>query len=67
MRPPIDASREGSLKEDISRVSQKIVSEFEELIRLEPEQWHLMSPNWPSDYDVIQGVMGKNSARKGIS
>ena len=67
VRPPIDASREGSLKEDISRVSQKIVREFEELIRLEPEQWHLMSPNWPSDYDVIQGVMGKNSARKGIS
>ena len=59
VRPPIDTSREGSLKEDISRVSQKIVREFEELIRLEPEQWHLMSPNWPSDHDVIQGVMGK--------
>ena len=27
---------------------------IEELIRLAPEQWHLLQPNWPSDHDAAE-------------
>ena len=30
-----------------------IADEFEQLIRMAPEQWHLLSPNWPSDYEAL--------------
>lgn len=53
VKPPIDSARKGSLREDVARISQEIVRSFEELIRLEPEQWHLMSPNWPSDERLL--------------
>jgi KDO2-lipid IV(A) lauroyltransferase len=49
VRPPLDVSRQGSLREDIGRVTQNLAHELEALIRMAPEQWHLMSPNWPSD------------------
>ncbi len=49
MRPPIDTSRHGSVKEDIARITQALAGEFETLIRRAPEQWHLLQPNWPSD------------------
>ena len=26
---------------------------LETLIRRAPEQWHLLQPNWPSDYDAL--------------
>ena len=47
--PPISSERSGTLRDDIARISQDIVNVFESLIRAEPEQWHLMQPNWPSD------------------
>tara|TARA_X000000368_G_scaffold66146_2_gene47331 strand:- start:28221 stop:29102 length:882 start_codon:yes stop_codon:yes gene_type:complete len=50
VKPPLNSMRQGSLREDVARISQKIAGSFEELILLEPEQWHLMSPNWPSDH-----------------
>jgi KDO2-lipid IV(A) lauroyltransferase len=49
VRPPIHASREGSLRDDVVRISQIVTSEIEALIRRSPEQWHLFQPNWPSD------------------
>jgi phosphatidylinositol dimannoside acyltransferase len=49
IRPPIPAERRGSLREDISRVTQLLAHELEFLIRRAPEQWHLFQPNWPSD------------------
>lgn len=49
VRPPIVVERQGSLREDVSRVSQMLISEMEVLIKRAPEQWHLFSPNWPSD------------------
>lgn len=52
MRPPIDTSRRGSVKEDIARITQALAGEFETLIRRAPEQWHLLQPNWPSDRAV---------------
>jgi phosphatidylinositol dimannoside acyltransferase len=48
--PPVAAPREGRLRDDVERVTQELAHRFEELIRAAPEQWHLLQPNWPSDY-----------------
>ena len=49
VRPALVVERQGSLREDVTRISQLLMSEIENLIRLAPEQWHLFQPNWPSD------------------
>jgi lauroyl/myristoyl acyltransferase len=49
VRPPLDMSRQGSLRQDVGRVTQALASELEYLIRRAPDQWHLFQPNWPSD------------------
>ena len=49
VRPPIVVERRGSLREDVSRISQMLICEMEVLIKRAPEQWHLFGPNWPSD------------------
>ena len=47
---PLDTRRGGgSMSEDISRITQELAYRLEELIRADPEQWHLLQPNWPSD------------------
>lgn len=48
--PPVPAERLGKLRDDVTRVTQSLARRFEELIRAAPDQWHLMQPNWPSDY-----------------
>lgn len=48
--PAIDTERRGKLREDIARVTQDLAHAFETLISAAPEQWHLLQPNWPSDY-----------------
>jgi KDO2-lipid IV(A) lauroyltransferase len=53
VRPPIDTTRHGRLREDIARITQDLAHELEYLIRRAPEQWHLMQPNWPSDYAAL--------------
>ena len=52
-RPPIDTERHGRLRDDVGRVTQALADELEYLIRLAPEQWHLMGPNWPSDHEAL--------------
>jgi len=47
VRPPIPTQRSGSLREDIQRISQALAHEFEHLISLAPEQWHVLQANWP--------------------
>lgn len=47
--PALPRDRQGSLKEDVGRVTQALATAFESLIRAAPEQWHLLQPNWPSD------------------
>jgi KDO2-lipid IV(A) lauroyltransferase len=47
--PPIPVQREGRLRDDVTRITQELARRFEELVRMAPEQWHLMQPNWPSD------------------
>jgi KDO2-lipid IV(A) lauroyltransferase len=53
VRPAVPIAREGRLREDVARITQVLAYEFEELIRVAPEQWHLMQPNWPSDRDAM--------------
>jgi KDO2-lipid IV(A) lauroyltransferase len=53
VRPPLDATRQGRLRDDVSRITQDLAHELEYLIRRAPEQWHLMQPNWPSDYEAL--------------
>ena len=54
-RPPLKIERTKGvrLRDDIQRVAQMIADEFELMIRETPEQWHLLNPNWPSDYEVL--------------
>ncbi|MEY2422576.1 MAG: phosphatidylinositol dimannoside acyltransferase [Acidimicrobiaceae bacterium] len=53
-RPPVPLERQGRLRDDVARVTQLVAYELEALIRAAPEQWHLMQPNWPSDYEAVE-------------
>lgn len=53
VRPPLVVERQGKLREDVVRITQAIAYELEILIRRDPTQWHLMSPNWPSDHAAL--------------
>ena len=50
---PLDTRRLGGIRSDVARVVQDYAVALEGLIRAAPEQWHLMSPNWPSDYEAL--------------
>jgi KDO2-lipid IV(A) lauroyltransferase len=52
IRPPVAADRKGRLREDVDRVTQDLAREYEALIRVAPDQWHLLQPNWPSDHHI---------------
>jgi KDO2-lipid IV(A) lauroyltransferase len=52
--PPLDTARRGNLREDVARITRDIARELEELIRVAPEQWHLLQPNWPSDLEPVE-------------
>ncbi|MCU1488516.1 MAG: putative acyltransferase [Actinomycetia bacterium] len=52
VRPPIDLTRQGSLREDVARLTQVLAHELEGLISHAPEQWHVFQPNWPSDHEA---------------
>jgi phosphatidylinositol dimannoside acyltransferase len=54
VRPPVSAERRGSVREDSMRITQAVATELEELIRRAPDQWHLLQPNWPSDFEVTR-------------
>ncbi len=51
--PPLDTTRRGRLRQDVERVTQDLAEDFEYLISQAPEQWHMLSPNWPSDYEAL--------------
>lgn len=46
---PLDTTRQGRLRDDVTRVTTEVADRLERLIREAPEQWHLLQPNWPSD------------------
>lgn len=47
IRPALHVERTGNLRDDIQRITQALADEFEHLIRLAPEQWHVLQANWP--------------------
>lgn len=49
IREPLRVVREGSLRQDIVRITQELVSNFEDFIKRAPDQWLVLQPNWPSD------------------
>jgi KDO2-lipid IV(A) lauroyltransferase len=51
--PPVPAERRGKLRDDVTRITQDLAHQLEAIIRMAPEQWHLMQPNWPSDHDAL--------------
>lgn len=56
VRPPIVIERSddgGSIRADVVRFTEVLAAELETLISRAPEQWHLMQPNWPSDYAAL--------------
>lgn len=51
--PPIDTERRGRLRDDVERVTADLARALEDLIRRDPTQWHILQPNWPSDFDAL--------------
>jgi phosphatidylinositol dimannoside acyltransferase len=49
IRPPLELTRRGRFRDDVTAGTQRLASELEGLIARAPTQWHLMQPNWPSD------------------
>jgi phosphatidylinositol dimannoside acyltransferase len=49
VEPPLDTTRQGSLRKDVARLTQEIATRFEGLIRRAPEQWHVFQPLWLAD------------------
>jgi phosphatidylinositol dimannoside acyltransferase len=54
IRPPL-AGVAGEGDGAIRQVAQRMAGALEELIRVAPEQWHLLQPNWPSDRPGTDG------------
>ncbi len=55
VRPPVDVTRHGRLRDDVTAVTQRLADELVTLIAAEPHQWHLFGPNWPSDRSADAG------------
>ena len=53
VRPAVPVERTGRFREDMTKVTQLLAHEFEALIRRAPSQWHLLQPNWPSDFEAM--------------
>ena len=49
VEPPLDTTRQGSLRKDVARLTQEIATRFEGLIRRAPDQWHVFQPLWLAD------------------
>ena len=62
VQAPVEAVRQGRLRDDVTRVTTAVAGRLEQLIRAAPEQWHLQQPNWPSDYDALDAI-GRPHAR----
>lgn len=49
VNPPLVVPEAEDRSERIRAGVQALAHAFEELIRMDPTQWHLLQPNWPSD------------------
>lgn len=50
---PLEIPPGGTRTERVRALTQRIATELEQIIRVAPEQWHLVQPNWPSDREAI--------------
>jgi len=48
--PPLTIERSGRLRRDVTRLTEALARDLEQLIRRAPDQWYLFQPNWPSDH-----------------
>lgn len=53
VRPPVPIERRDGFRADVARITQTVACELEELVRVAPQQWHLLQPNWPSDHEAL--------------
>lgn len=53
LRPPVEISGGSDVQEDVAVATRALAREFEALIRRDPEQWHLFTPFWPSDWKAL--------------
>jgi KDO2-lipid IV(A) lauroyltransferase len=53
---PLDTTRTGALRRDVTRLTEEIARHFEWYVRRTPEQWHLFQPHWPSDHALVEGT-----------
>ena len=51
---PVEYERTGKLRDDVTGLTQELARRLEAMIRKAPDQWHVLQPNWPSDYDVLE-------------
>jgi KDO2-lipid IV(A) lauroyltransferase len=49
VHPPIEIPQLGSREETTQASAALLARKLEEVIRVDPPQWHLFQPNWPSD------------------
>jgi lauroyl/myristoyl acyltransferase len=49
IRPPLDLTRRGRLRDDILAGTRLLAAELEALVERAPTQWHLMQPYWADD------------------
>ncbi len=49
VHPALDLPDTGRRADDLVAGTQRLAEALEELIARQPEQWHLLQPNWPSD------------------
>lgn len=50
---PIDVPETTNSRADVEVATQRLVRVFERLIARDPEQWHLFTPFWPSDWRAL--------------
>ena len=50
--PPLAVPTEGTLEERVRAGTQRLAAVLETLSAEEPEQWHVVVPNWPSDREA---------------
>ncbi len=50
--PPVVIPEADTVEERIRLGSQNLADDLEDIIRKAPDQWHLLQPNWPSDFEA---------------
>ena len=52
VHPALPVGEEGTRSEKVAALTQDLAAKLEEIIRVAPDQWHLVVPNWPSDHEA---------------